>query len=318
MKRILSILTLLFIINACDDGDLTIDTIDFSEVAAKKCDVKDIIYKVKDSEMLILAIPATTFPNDQTPVGTPITLPINATNQVIYRQYSSTVSSDNICPTVPSASPSLTEEWKAIAGTIQITTTAIYAPTTSNGTKITNYNHYIVFKNVTFQTPNGTQIYESYVFGNYTTIATALAFGFNAEVEKSTCDSDSRIFNFNGSEALILDVDNFSTLFENVVTTTPRTAVINSTNKLTYQLYSNQVTNAYFCAATPPASPTLTQEWKAEDGVTAVSGIIEVSTATFGADFQHTIRFKKVTFKRGNSTFYLGDDVLFGSFITTP
>jgi hypothetical protein len=316
MKRILSILTLLFIINACDDGDLTIDTIDFSEVTAAKCDVKDIIYKVKDAEMLILAIPATTFPTDQTLVDTPITLPINATNQVIYRQYSSTVSSDNICPTVPSASPSLIEEWKAIAGTIQITSTAIYAPTTSNGTKITNYNHYIVFKNVTFQTPNGTQIYESYVFGNYITTATALAFGFNTEVEKSTCDD--RIFNFNGSEALILDVANYSTLFENVATTTPRTAVINSTNKLTYQLYSNQVNDGYLCATTTPATPTLSQEWKAVDGVTDVSGIIEVSTTSLGSDFQHTIHFKKVTFKKGNSTFYLGDDVLYGSFITTP
>jgi len=316
MKRILSILTLLFLINACDDGNLTIDTIDFSEVAAKKCDAKDIIYKVKDSEMLILAIPATIFPSDQTPVNTPITLPINAANQVIYRQYSSTVSSDNICPTVPSASPSLTEEWKATAGTIQITSTAIYAPTASNGTKITNYNHYIVFKNVTFQTPNGTQIYESYVFGNYTTTATALAFGFNDEVEKSSCDD--RIFNFNGSEALILDVANYSTLFENAVTTTPRTAVIDATTKLTYQLYTNQVDDAFFCATTPPATPTLSQEWKADNGVTDVSGIIEVSTTTLGSDFQHTIRFKKVTFRKGNSTFYLGDDVLYGSFITTP
>ncbi|WP_162128341.1 hypothetical protein [Flavobacterium phycosphaerae] len=314
MKRILSILTLLFIINACDDGDLTIDTIDFSEVTAKKCDLKDIIYKVKDSEMLILAIPATTFPNDQTPDGTPITLPINTTNQVIYRQYSSTVSSDNICPTVPSANPSLTEEWKATAGTIQITSTAIYAPTTSNGTKITNYNHYIVFKNVTFQTPNGTQVYENYVFGNYTTTATALAFGFDTEVQKSTCDN--RIFNFNGSEALILDVANYATLFENAVTTTPRTAVIDSTNKLTYQLYSNTVNDTYFC--TTPTTPVLSQEWKADNSVTDVSGIIEVTTTTLWTDFQHTIRFKKVTFKRGNSTFYLGDDVLYGSFITTP
>ncbi len=316
MKRILSILSLLFIINACDDGDLTIDTIDFSEVTAKKCDLKDIIYKVKDSEMLILAIPATTFPNDQTPEGTPITLPINSSNQVIYRQYNGPVSSDNICPTVPSATPSLTEEWKATAGTIQITSTALYAPITSNGTKIIKYNHYIVFKNVTFQTPNGTQVYENYIFGNYTTDATALAFGFDGEVQKSSCDN--RIFNFNGSEALILNVADYATLFENAVTVTPRKAIIGSDNKLTYQLYNNQVTDAYFCATTPPTTPTLSQEWKAVDGVTDVSGIIEVSTTTLGNDFQHTIRLKKVTFKRGNSTFYLGDDVLYGSFITTP
>ena len=117
---------------------------------------------------------------------------------------------------------------------------------------------------------------------------------------------------------MILDVADFATLFDNSVTTTPRTATIDSTNKLTYRLYSGQVDDAYFCATTTPTTPTLTQEWKAVDGVATVSGIIEVSTATFGTGFQHTIRLKKVTFKKGNSTFYYGDDILYGSFITNP
>jgi PBP1b-binding outer membrane lipoprotein LpoB len=69
MKRIISILTLLLFLTACDDGNLTVDVIDFSEVAAQKCSSKDVIYKIKDREMLLLEIPGSTFEQNQTLVG---------------------------------------------------------------------------------------------------------------------------------------------------------------------------------------------------------------------------------------------------------
>jgi hypothetical protein len=315
MKRLLGILTALLLITACDDGDLTVDTIDFSEVNAQKCSSKDVIYKVKDSEMLILAIPASNFANDETPEGDPIEVNISSTVQVIYRQYNGDASADNICPTVPSATPNLLEEWNAVAGTVQITTTAVKTVNATTGiTQITGYKHFIVFKDITFQKPNGTQVYETYTFGNYTTTVSPLAFGFDEEAEKSTCDN--RIFNFSGGESFVLDLADYSTLLQNEVTTTPRTALISATNKATYRLFSGPVNDAYFCAATTPTTPTLAQEWTANDGVTDVSGIIEVSTTTFGSGFQHTIRLKKVTMSRGNTSFYLGDDYLYGSVIT--
>ena len=77
------------------------------------------------------------------------------------------------------------------------------------------------------------------------------------------------------------------------------------------------ITNAYFCATTIPATPTLTQQWDAIDGIEATSGIIEVSTTTLtSTTYLHTIRLKKVTLKKGNSYFSLGDDYLFGTLIT--
>lgn len=315
MKRLLGLFALLFLLNACDDGKITVDPIDFSEVAAQKCSDKDLIYKVKGNEMLILAIPASTFVNDETLENSPIEVPINTSNQVVYRKYESTASANTICPTIPSATPNLREEWNAISGTIQITSTAIKSTNaTTNATKITGYKHYIVLKNVTFQKPTMNQTYETFVFGNYSTTVSPLAFGFNDQVDKSTCDN--RIFNFSGSEALLLDVEDYATLFESAVTTTPRTALISATNKLTYQLFSNVVNDAYFCTTPTPITPSLTQEWKAVDGIEATNGIIEVTTTTLGNGFQHTIHFKKVTLQKGNSNFYLGDDYLFGSFVT--
>jgi hypothetical protein len=84
---------------------------------------------------------------------------------------------------------------------------------------------------------------------------------------------------------------------------------------LSYRLYSGTITNAYFCT-TIPTTPTLLQQWNAIDGIEVTSGIIEVSTTTLGNAFQHTIRLKKVTLKKGNSDFSLGDDYLFGTLIT--
>jgi hypothetical protein len=318
MKRILCILSLLFFITACDDGNLTIDVIDFSEVAAQKCSDKDVIYKVKDAEMLFIEIPASTFINDATVEGEPIEVAINSSNKVTYRKYDGTVSSTNICPTIPDATPNLQEQWNATSGIIQITSTAIKSTnTTDNSTRITGYTYNIIFKNITFQKPTGPQVYETFIFGNYVRNVDRLAFEFNEEVDKSTCVSDNRIFDFSGGEVFTLDVEDYDTMFANEVTTTPRTALISSSNKLSYRLYSGTITNVYFCATTIPTIPTLLQQWNAIDGIEATSGIIEVSTTTLTTTtYQHTIRLKKVTLKKGNSDFSLGDDYLFGTLIT--
>jgi len=316
MKRILSIFTLLLLITACDDGNLTVDAIDFSEIAAQKCSLKDVLYKVKDNEMLYLEIPATTFTENETLVDEPIELQINSTNKVTYRKYSDVVTANNICPTVPSGTPAVTEQWEATAGTIQITATAIKTTnSTTNATKITGYKYYIVFKNITFQKPTGPQVYTTFIFGNYSTTISPLAFGFDDQVDKSSCDN--RIFNFSGSESLVFDPGtNYATLFPNEPAT--KTALIDATNKLTYRLFNNAVTDAYFCATTTPATPLLTQQWDAVQGVESTSGMIEVVTVPFGAGFQHTIHFKKLVLQKGNSTFTLGDDYIFGSFVTNP
>lgn len=315
MKRILCILTLLLFLNACDDGNLTVDVIDFSEVPAQKCSEKDVIYKVKGAEMLFIEIPASTFTEDETIDGTPIEVTINSTNKVTYRKYDGTVSSLNLCPTVPDATPNVIEQWTATSGIIQITATAIKTTNaTDNSTRISGYTYNINLKNITFQKPDGPQTYDNFLFGIYTKTVSQLAFGFNEEVDKSTCSN--KIYDFSGGEVFTLDVAEYATLFASEPTTTPRTALISATNKLSYRLYSNAVTDAYFCATTIPSTPTLLQQWDAVNGIEATSGIIEVSTTTLGASFQHTIRLKKVTLKKGNSTFSLGDDYLFGTLTT--
>jgi hypothetical protein len=317
MKRFLGILICILAFNSCDDGDLILEDINFDDVDTQSCDTNDILYKLKEKEALLLEIPKSVFVNEPTVPGIPTVIDIdNTTNQVVYRFYNGTIATENICNTIPPALPNVTDQWTASAGQIQIITTTIKSTdATNNSTRITGYNHNIVFKNITFDKGDGTNIkHETFPFGDYITSPTnTLPFGFEQVVEQ--CPTSKQLYNRTSSEALTIDnID--PTLIVNTVTplNTPRTAVIGSiNNKLTYRLYSNGVlTPDYFCNTTVPVLPSVSEEWNAVSG-----GIIEVTTVSNGTTaYKHTIVLKNVVLKKGNSDFKLGDSFPYGDLIT--
>jgi hypothetical protein len=315
MKRIIGLVSLVLLFNACDDGEITVETIDFSSAAIVKCNLNDVYYKLNGTEILALEMRANrnAFINELTAVGVPRPIALNATDRVVYRSYDGTVSGGTICATIPASSPNVVEEWTATSGTMEVTTTAVYTTNpTTNATTLSKYNHFIVFKNISFNKPSGVQVYETFIFGNFQTDATVLPFAFDEDAVQK-CPSSNLIFNFSGSEAFTLDIA--SSLYPNSVGT--RTGVISATNKVTYKLFTSGLNTSYFCTTPTPTTPTLNEEWNAQDGVLNVSGVIEVVTTTeTAASYRHTIRLKKVTFQKGTSTFYLGDDYLYGSFVT--
>ena len=313
MKRVLSLLIFVLILNGCDDGDLIQEDINFEDVTAQKCTTNSIIYKLKDSEALILEATGVTFPKQTTSQE----ISISSSNRVIYRFYNGAVSASTICETIPPATPIVTDQWTATGGKIVINTTAVKTTDqTDNSTKITGYNHNITFKNITFDKGNGTQVYETFAFGDYIISATPLPLAFNKTLEQ--CSSSKQLYDYNSSEALILDVDPSLIVNEATPLNTPRTGLISETkNKLTYRLFSGLVTAAYFCNTTFPATPVVTEEWIAVTGVAHTSGIIEVTTTSFGNGFKHTVVLKKVKMKRGNSDFILGDSYIYGELLTT-
>jgi PBP1b-binding outer membrane lipoprotein LpoB len=320
MKRVFSLLVLVLLLNGCDDGNLTLETIDFEDAQTQTCTNNDIIYKLKESEALLLEIPKTSFVNNPTIPGTPTVINIdNSTYRVVYRFYNGKVTTDNICNTIPPATPYVNDQWVATSGKIEITTTTItQAGSIAGSTVITGYNHHIVFKDITFDKGNGEQRYDTFDFGDYTTTSSTLPFGFDKNVEQ--CSSAPKdVYNYIGSEALTLE--NLDTdLIANVETpvNTPRTALIGAVkNKLTYRLYNGLLTPSYFCNLIPPATPTIDQEWNGQNGVANESGIIEVTTIKSGTTaFKHTIIIRNATLKYKNSTFKLGDVYTYGELIT--
>ncbi len=324
MKRFLGLLACVFAVNGCDDGDLTLETIDFEDATTESCDTNGIIYKLKEKESLSFIIPQTAFVNEPTDLTDPTKPELididNSKYRVVYRFYNGTVAADNICDIIPPALPIVTDQWIATSGKIQIITTAVKSTNTiENSTRITGYNHNIVFKNITFDKGNGTQVYETFPFGDYVTKPTNnIAFGFDKVVEQ--CPISKQIYNYVGGEALTIDnIDPSLIVNTETPLNTPRTALIGSiNNKVAYRLYSDGVvTPIYFCNTTIPALPLISEEWNAVNGVAGVSGIIEVTTIKSGtAAFKHTIVIKNATLKKGNSEFRLGDSYIYGEFLT--
>ena len=318
MKRIVGLLVLLLLLNGCDDGNLVLETINFEDAITQSCSTNNILYKLKEKEALLLEIPTSSFTNEPNEIGTPTEITIGGSNRVVYRFYNGTVAANNICETIPPATPSVTDQWTATGGTIQIITTAIKTTnTTDNSTRISGYNHNIVFKNITFTKANGTQVYETFPFGDYVTTTTSLPFGFDETTERCTANTPNLLYNYTGSEALTLDID--PSLIDNNVTplNSPRIGILGTTtNKLTYRLYAGLIPTSYFCNTSIPTTPDISQEWNAIAGVSGISGIVEVTTTTNGTSFKHTIVLKKATLKKGNSDFSLGDSYIYGDLLT--
>ena len=324
MKKLLLSLCSIALLNSCDDGDLTLETINFDSAIAQECSLNNVVYKINGNQLLLIEIPATSLPFENK-IGDK-TFAINASNKVIYRGYNNTVSSASICSTIPPASPSVTEEWNAIAGTISIQTTAIYsaANALTGAIKISKYRHAITFNNITFAKPNGNQVYETFVFGDFDTNATTLPMTFNPD-SIQLCGSSNTLYNAQNGGIEGLFIQNLSTaLLDTSVIGTAKTALINTNNEnlLSYRLFSLALTlggnSTYFCASPLPDSPLVKEEWTGQAGVSNTSGIIEVTTTTNGSGYSHSIHLKSVTFSNplAGSAFYYGDDILIGTLLT--
>jgi hypothetical protein len=315
MKRFLVFMCCVFAFSSCDDGDLIVYTVDFSEVTASTCPKNNLIFKLKESEALILNVPTETFVNNPTPLGVPTTLPINSVNQVVYNFYDGKVATANICDLIPPANPNVEKQWKATSGVIEITTVAIKTTDdTNNSSKITGYKNSIVFRNTTFTKEDGTtQFYASFIFGDYIKPGTSPAMAFQQLL--TICDNSSFVYEFNSSESLTLEIDPALIANEDTPLNQPRIGTIGLVkNKLVYQSYVGSPLDAsYFCQATDPALPAVKDIWLGK-----VGGTIAVTTTASGPNsFKHTIVLKGVTLEKDNSNFQLGDNYLYGELQTT-
>ncbi|HLO72965.1 MAG TPA: hypothetical protein VK164_03435 [Flavobacterium sp.] len=166
MKKLIVLVASVFMLQACDDGDITLESFNFDTVSVQNCSDNNLVFKINDNELLLLNIPATSFANEETPDGSPRIVTVSSTNQIIYRLYSGDVSSSTICSILPPASPVVEKEWNATGGTIEIITNALYA---SDGITITGYTHNIKFVNVNFSNSENSFSFTEYIFGNYET-----------------------------------------------------------------------------------------------------------------------------------------------------
>lgn len=319
MKKFIILAIITLFVTSCDDGIIKVENLNFTEATTETCG--NLVYKLNDSEALLISLPELVyneaFANAPTEIGLPTTIQINASNQVLYRFYNGPVTSNTICSAIPPLNPQPQEEWIGISGSMQVTTTPVLTPNDDfpGGQNVTAYKHQITFKNITFEKPGGNQFYDTFVFGVFQKAVTPISFVFDESLDK--CPNSNLIYNIAGSSAFTLKID--PNLIKNEVTILdqPRIGYISTINVLEYKKFGSIVPNSYFCGATIPTTPAVLETYSAIPGVEDVSGIIEVTTTTNGAGFLHDIHLKKVTLKSTlGVTFLLANDYSYGQLIT--
>jgi len=115
-----------------------------------------------------------------------------------------------------------------------------------------------------------------------------------------TCDTVSTttenvMFKINGDEALILTLANG--ILKNEVSTSSIESAVPESSQVSYRIFSETVTNSYFCDSPPPLTPTVLEEIEAEGG-----SIMVTTTTEDNITFNHYIQLSGVTFLNENGS----------------
>ncbi|WP_396638274.1 hypothetical protein [Maribacter sp. R77961] len=113
--------------------------------------------------------------------------------------------------------------------------------------------------------------------------------------ETVVISSENLLFKINGDEALIMELP--SNLLKNEATTTEIVSEVPSATRITYRIFSDNVSADYFCDAVPALTPTVIEEIAAQDGQ-----IFITTVAGEGDTFVHTIRLSGISFVAENGS----------------
>ncbi|MGO4920409.1 hypothetical protein [Maribacter spongiicola] len=110
-----------------------------------------------------------------------------------------------------------------------------------------------------------------------------------------SASTENVVFKINGDEALILTIANG--LLKNEVTASSLESAVPGSSQISYRIFSETVTSAYFCDSPPPLTPTVLEEIEAEGG-----SIIVTTTTEDSITFTHTIQLSGITFLNENGS----------------
>ncbi len=108
--------------------------------------------------------------------------------------------------------------------------------------------------------------------------------------ESETDTNSSIFFKLNTTEALILDLQNG--ILKNEVSDSTIISVVPGQSKITYRIFSDNVSKNYFCDEIPPTTPTVVEEIEAEGGEVFITTI---QSATDTTVYEHTIKLSAIS-----------------------
>lgn len=104
-------------------------------------------------------------------------------------------------------------------------------------------------------------------------------------------NSANVLFKLNDSEALILELSSDAILNEVSATEIEKTVTATGTTKITYRIFSDDVSSDYFCSDIPLTEPTVVEEIIAEGGSVFISTTISADST----NYEHTITLSGIS-----------------------
>lgn len=153
MRKFILLVLCSGILFSCSDGDLEIETIDFDSISLEYCtepttDSKNLLFKINDSETLILELQSGVLSNGVAGETVTTESSVPSQSQVTYRIFSDTVDDGYFCDDIPPAEPIVIEEVEAEDGMVIIETTV-------DPNDDTSFVHTISLSGISFVTASG-------------------------------------------------------------------------------------------------------------------------------------------------------------------
>lgn len=132
---------------------------------------------------------------------------------------------------------------------------------------------------------------------------------FTFEAPVYTCDTYTlHVRNTDNTKALILNLD--AADLPNTVGTQTLT---NSGRSVLYRIFDGAITSGYFCAAVPPSSPQVVEEWQATSFGVTIETVEDTSTTPIS--YHHSITLSNMVLVR-NGVEEVFESFYFGTVIT--
>ncbi|GAA4277964.1 hypothetical protein [Aquimarina mytili] len=131
MKKLFYFLFSILVLLSCDDGDIIITSFEFDDVDLQLCEGAKknefVFFKINQTinEAISYNFISETY-SDTIAIEAPISIELNnETNNLIYRQFSTSISADYYCSNIPPSNITITEELVGTSGTSEIFTEII-------------------------------------------------------------------------------------------------------------------------------------------------------------------------------------------------
>lgn len=139
MRKVLSFIFAATLLFSCDDGEIIVTDFNFENPQLQRCgdDEAHVLFKINNTGVneaiafrFNMQTPETGF--FATEEGQ-LTIPINATNQIVYRVFDGPVDNSYFCNEIPPVSPRVTEEYRSTTGGEVIITSTLNTATDHDG-----------------------------------------------------------------------------------------------------------------------------------------------------------------------------------------